>query len=67
MKGERYHETNFVPFNSVKAEDIEKTNNGLNSKILESSLSLNFETDHILQALNLIPNDMENQLAMYKD
>ena len=60
FKGERYHETNYVPFNSVKSEDIETTNNGLNSKMLESSLTLNFETDHILQALNLVPDDMES-------
>ena len=31
FKGERYHDTNYVPFNSVKSEDIETTNNGLNS------------------------------------
>ena len=49
-----------MPFNSVKAEEIEITNNGLNSKVLENSVSLNFETDHVLQALNLVPDDMEN-------
>jgi hypothetical protein len=48
FKGERYHDTNYVPFNTVNPEDIETTNNGLNSKILDNSHSLNFETDHIL-------------------
>lgn len=44
----QYLETNFSPFNSVTAVDIETTNNGLNGKGLTNTLSLNFETDHIL-------------------
>lgn len=67
VKGHDYVDDNFNVFNFVKQSDILSTNNGLNDRALTNQQSLNFETDCLLQALNLIPDDPEIPLIDYKN
>lgn len=39
----------------------------MNARNFEKAGSSNFEVDHLLQALNLVPEDLEHTLQMYKD
>jgi hypothetical protein len=50
----------------VHPTDIEAVNYGLNKRALNTTLPMDYETDIILQALNLVPDDADIPLVGYK-
>lgn len=53
-------------FNKVELSEIDATNNGLNKRAFGNT-TIDFETDSILQALNLFPDDSNMPLIAYKN
>jgi hypothetical protein len=67
QRSPEYLEEHFSEFNKVQAKEIETTNSGYNKRILSNQLGLSFETDVVLQALNLVPDDPEIPIIQYKN
>ena len=51
----------------MQPADIERVNYGLNKRVLNTTLPMDYETDIILQALNLVPDDADIPLVGYKN
>ena len=51
----------------MKENDIEQSNYGLNKRIMTNNYNLCFETDSVLQGLNLVPDDPDIPLIGYKN
>ena len=51
----------------MQKSEIERFNYGLNTRTLRNNFQLNFETDIILQALNIVPEDPDIPVVSYKN
>lgn len=52
---------------TMKLEDVDRFNYGLNKRVLSNSSNATFEYDSIMQALNFVPEDPEIALITYKN
>ena len=52
---------------NVESQELERTNYGLNKRILNNNYPMNYEIDVIMRALNVFPDDPELPLTQYKN
>lgn len=67
INGKQYIDLNYYEMKTVQDSDVERCNFGLNRRVLNNNYQLYFETDLMLQALSIQPDDSATSVITYKN